>query len=372
MIIGIDGNEANVKYKVGVSVYTFELLWYFYKNAPADVQFVIYLRQPPRPDMPPANNSFTYRVVWGPILWSQVFLPVALFLGAKPDVFLAPAHYAPRFCPCPTVVTIHDLSYFYHPQEFLKKDLHKLTNWTSYSLRHAAKIIAVSKNTKKDIVKFYDIHTDKINVIYNGYIEKKKNEHEHNAIRAANIESIIKTRYFLYVGTIQPRKNIEKLIGAFDTFAKKAPDYKLIIAGKKGWLFEKIYARAERMVKAEKVIFAGYLLESDLSMLYEHAHAFVLPSLYEGFGIPILEAMSAGCPVLCSNTSSLPEVGGDACLYFNPHDTMDIVNKMTQIVEDKTLRDDLVIKGKERVKLFSWKKCGEETLRVLQSTIASS
>jgi len=371
MTIGVDGNEANVEKKVGVSVYAFELLHYFKSQANETTKFVIYLRFAPRTDLPKSDEYFTYQVVNGSLLWSQIFLPLSLHLNKRPDVFFAPAHYAPRFCPCPTVVTIHDLSYFYYPQEFLKEDLHKLKNWTKYSLNNATHVIGVSNNTKDDIEKFYSISKDKVTVIYNGFNEKKKSKATHNEIRATNIEEIISNNYFLYVGTIQPRKNIEKLIEAFDEFIKEKPDYKLVIVGKKGWLYEKIFAKVTELQLEKHIIFTGYLLDSDLGTLYQHAQSFVLPSLYEGFGIPLLEAMSFGCPIISSNTASLPEIGGDACLYFNPNDTMDMRDKINTIVSDTDLRKELIERGKQRVKKFSWDKCGSETLDVLKNVALS-
>lgn len=367
MIIAVDGNEANVEKKVGVSVYTFELLHYFHNNANKDLQFRVFLREKPRSDMPVQNDYFFYQVVPGKILWSQIFLPLALFFNKKPDVFFSPAHYAPRFCPCPSVITIHDLSFYYFPQEFLQRDLHKLEHWTKYSIQNASSVIAVSENTKKDIVKFYQANEEKITVIYNGFNEKEKSRSYANFVRAKNIDEISKMNYFLYVGTIQPRKNIERLIEAYAEVEKEHNDIKLVIVGKKGWLYDDIFEKVIELNMQDKIIFTGFLLDADLAILYQHATAFVLPSLYEGFGIPVLEAMSFGCPVICSETSSLPEVGGDACLYINPSDTMDISKKMQQILSDDKLRETLAAKGKLRTKIFSWEKCGRETLGILIS-----
>src|SRR3989344_7936592 len=173
MIIGIDGNEANVSEKVGVSIYTLKLLEYFEKKATINQQFVVFLKNKPNIDLPPENEFYKYAVIRGNLLWSQTFLPLELYkrkaLGQKIQVFFSPAHYIPRFCPIPTVVTIHDLSYFYYPDEFLKKDLYQLKNWTKYSVEKARKIIAVSNTTKKDLIKFYNLPEEKIEVIYNGY-----------------------------------------------------------------------------------------------------------------------------------------------------------------------------------------------------------
>ena len=356
MIIGVDGNEANVDHRVGVSNYTHKLLSYFKKKANRDLQFTIFLREKPKSDMPKENRFFRYRVVWGKFLWSQVFLPLSLIKN-NIDIFFSPAHYSPRFISIPYVVTIHDLSFFRYPEDFRKRDLLKLTLWTNYSVKRAKKIIAVSQATKKDILKIYKLADEKIKVIYNGFekIKSKSGKWLRN----------IPKNYFLFVGTLQPRKNLATLINAFNLFQKNYPQFELIIAGKKGWLYESLFKQVSDLGLTDKVFFTDYISDKQLEFLYRNAFAFVLPSLYEGFGIPILEAMSFNCPVIASFSSSLPEIGGDACLYFNPLDENDLVKKMKILLENNQLRKELIKKGRQRVKQFSWKKCAQETLDLL-------
>jgi len=360
--IAVDGNEANVEHKVGVSVYTFELLSYFQKKADENVRFTVFLRNPPRSDMPPKSDYFAYEVVPGGFGWSQLFLPLRLGIkyvqGVRYDVFFSPAHYIPRFCPFKTVVTIHDLSYIYFPNEFLKKDLYQLTHWTRYAIEKSSQVIAVSKTTKRDILKEYGVNDTKVTIIYNGYSSEKtvlspKGKRAHP--------------YFLYVGTIQPRKNIKFMISAFSQFIKTHPDHQLIIAGKMGWLSEDVLPYVDTLGLNTSVLFPGYVSDEEKSNLYKNAAACILPSLYEGFGIPLLEAMSHACPVISSFKSSLPEVGGEACLYFDPNEIADLLEKMELIVTDQKIRKDLIEKGKQRIKTFSWEKTSAETLSLLQS-----
>jgi len=369
MIIGIDGNEANVREKVGVSMYTLKLLEYFQRVSNEHDQFIVFLKDTPRDELPFQTTYFKYCVVKGSFLWSQIALPLHLMFSHytknKIDVFFSPAHYAPRFSFCPTVVTIHDLSYFYYPQEFLKKDLFKLKQWTDYSVNRAKKVITVSKTTKKDLVKYYPHIEPKIKVIYNG-MEKEESE---NNTPSTNFKSLTSQKYILYVGTLQPRKNIVTLIRAFRLFHANHPEFKLVIAGKRGWLFDLIFKEAQDLYVNEHIIFPGYVSDEELVGLYRKAFCFVLPSLYEGFGIPVLESMNYGCPVIASFNSSLPEVGGDACLYIDPQKPEDIVSKLELLLEDKTLRKELIKKGKGRISFFSWTKCGKETLELLQSTV---
>lgn len=358
MRIGIDANEANVAEKVGVSVYTFELLKYFQGISNADNQFLIYLRDPPRPELPKEKAFFQYWVVPGHFLWSQLFLPLNLYVKKDIDVFFSPAHYAPRFCPVPTIVTIHDLSYFYYPEEFLKKDLYQLKNWTKYSVKKTRQIIAVSQTTKNDLVKFYQIPEGKIEVIYNGF--------SHVIPNGQKPKTKSQKPYILYVGTIQPRKNLQTLINAFHALLKEKPEYTLVITGKKGWLYENICNQVKTLQLEHKVIFTGYVGDEEKAQLYADASVFVLPSLYEGFGLPILEAMSYDCPVIASSASSLPEIGADVCLYFDPQKPDELKEKMLEVIDNIDLRKELVKKGKQRVQLFSWQKCGQETLEMIK------
>ena len=365
MLIAIDGVGANDPERVGVSVYTYELLKYFHRHSSEEVRFVIYLKDNPRDDMPPQTAYFRYRVVPGPFLWSRVFFPLALMIDKKPDVFFAPAHYLPPYVPCKSIVTIHDVAYEYYPNEFLKADLYKLKNWTRSAVDKTSKVIAVSEHTKKDILKFYSVSEDKVMVIYNGFSHKFQVT---NSKKQTNSKfQILNSKFILYVGTLQPRKNITTLIESFSQLINETNgDLKLVIVGKKGWLYDKIFQKVRTLKLEDRVILAGYIADSELSILYQNASVFVLPSLYEGFGIPILEAMNYGCPVIAANTSSLPEIGGDACFYFDPSDTIDLKNKIVKILEDKKFRDELIKKGKERIKEFSWEKCAEETFSLLK------
>ena len=355
--IGVDGNEANVEKKVGVSVYALNVLKYFSQVAGEEVSFIVYLKSPPFLDLPEENEFFKYKVVSGKFLWSQIYLPLELYLNKKTDVYFSPAHYLPRFCPVPQVVTIHDLAYLYFPDDFTKKDLWQLKNWTKFSIKNAKQIIAVSKTTKKDIVKNYEINENKISVIYNGYEKQIKKP------ALSEVEGLKK--YILFVGTIQPRKNLEVLVDAFSKFSQTNIDFKLVIVGKKGWLFDSIFEKVRVMKLEDKIIFTGHVIDEELIWYYKNAFCLTLPSLYEGFGIPVLEAMSYDCPTIISMTSSLPEIGGDASLYFDPKNSDDLLEKLQSLQANKKLRKELITKGRQRIKEFSWEKCGKETLDVI-------
>ncbi len=362
MYIGIDGNEANVDNLVGVSVYAQSLLSHFQKKADSKTRFTIFLRNKPQNHLPKETEFYRYNTISPFFLFSQITLPLALMVQKDLDVFFSPAHYAPRVSPVPTIVTIHDLSYFYFPQEFLRKDLYQLKNWTKYSVKKAKKVICVSKETKKDLIKFYKTPEEKIEVIYNGY--------EKTAIKPKSHRfKLFKERYILYVGTLQPRKNIQTLIRAFQIFQKESPDFKLVLTGKKGWLYDKIFELVKTLNLQDRVVFTDYVPDGELITLYQNAFCFVLPSFYEGFGIPLLEAMAEGTPVIAAGSSALPEIGGDACLYFDPHNVNGLVRLLSRLKNDEDLRKKMIEEGKKRIKLFSWKKCSDETLKVIKSAV---
>ncbi len=359
MIIGVDGNEANVVNRVGVSVYAFEMLCYFQKNSSETQQFIAYLRKVPLLDLPKETAFFHYQVVKPDFIWSQISLPMHLFMNKKPDVFFSPAHYAPRVSPVPTVVTIHDLAYKFFPNEFLSSDLYKLNKWTEYSVKKAEKVICVSEHTKKDLLKFYPEAASKTSVVLNGYRAHK--------LRTKNLELKTRTPYILFVGTIQPRKNIIALVEAFEEFVQAHPEFELKIVGKKGWLYSETLKRIESSPFRKQIKYLGFVEDKELVALYVNAYATVLPSLYEGFGLPVLEAMSYGSPVIASNTSSLPEVGCDAVLYCNPDDSKTITDALEKL-QDTKLCSALMLKAKKQLKKFSWNKCAVETLKVISSS----
>ena len=356
MTIGVDGNEANVRKKVGVSIYTLNLLKYFKKQANNSLKFIIYLRKDPSSDLPEQNSYFQYKVIPGKFLWSQVYLPLELYRNKNIDVFFSPAHYIPRFCPVPTVVTIHDLAYLYFEKDFLKKDLYQLKNWTKYSINKSTKIISVSKTTKNDIIKNYHVNEEKVTVIYNGFEKPKITE----KLKLKN------EKFILFVGTIQPRKNISTLIDAFNKFKNNYPEFKLLIVGKKGWLYEDIINKVIDLKLENIVNFTDFVADDKLIFLYKNAFCLVLPSFYEGFGLPILEAMSYGCPTIVSQSSSLTEIGGNSSVYFDPKNTQDLLEKLTLLKENPELRNKLIEKGYQQIKKFSWENCGKMTLEILK------
>lgn len=355
MILGVDGNEANVRNRVGIGIYAYELLTQFGQFASDKLQFTVYLKSSPLFDMPKETSNWKYRVVWPKRFWTQFGLPIDLFLHKRPNVFFTPSHYAPRFSPVPTAISIMDLSYVHFPQLFKKSDLYQLNNWTRYSVRKAKRIFTISLASKDDIIREYKVASDKVTVTYPG---TKPTLSAKSRMKKGN--------YILFVGTLQPRKNIERLVEAFAKIKTQFPELELFIVGKKGWLYEEILKAPTKYGVSDSVKFLGFVDDTGLPKLYQEAQCFILPSLYEGFGLPLLEAMKYGCPVITSNVSSLPEVGGEAALYVDPQSAEDIAEKLAKVLSDSKLRAEMTKKGYAQVKKFSWEKTAKETLEALE------
>jgi glycosyltransferase involved in cell wall biosynthesis len=267
-----------------------------------------------------------------------------------------------------TVVTIHDLAFKIFPQHFTKKDLMKLNGLADMAIKNADKIIAISNSTKDDIIRFYPkINREKIAVIHNGFDselfgQKVSQEKSSKILRNYNLEA---GTYLLYVGAIQPRKNLGVLIDAFEKAKEKNPDLKLVLAGAPAWKSENTFEKITHSPFKEDITVTGNLSFENVSILYQNALMFIFPSLYEGFGIPILEAMASGMPVILAKNSSLPEVGGEAALYFATENSAELASCINKIIEDKVLRENLIRKGLEHCKNFSWEKCAQQTLDIL-------
>jgi len=392
MLIAIDGNEANVKNRVGSNVYAYKILCHIYNNnnnnlparnafsiADAGGEFKIYLKQEPLSDLPRETDWWQYKVLKPRFLWTQWRLPLELYLTKnRPDVFFTPGHYAPRFCPVPFVISIMDLAFLRYPDQFKKNDLYQLVNWTKYSVSKAQHIFTISEFTKKEIVNFYHYPEERITVTYPGINEFRIQNSEFRIIfeRLKTKYGLIKEKYLLYIGTLQPRKNLVKLIEAFKKLfihypclagRQALPITHLVICGKKGWLYDDIFTKVKELGLENKVIFTGFISEEEKYVLLKNALAFILPSLYEGFGIPVLEALQVGCSAIVSKNSSLTEVVGDIATYIDDPNSIDsIYQAMLKMVKlDSNKRKELIEKGLKQVKKFSWQKAARQTLAVL-------
>ena len=284
------------------------------------------------------------------------------------DLFIAPTSYIVPALHNPgklrVLMTVHDLIAFLYPKQHNKKAVFTEKLTLKRAAKKAYKILSVSENTKKDLVEQFDIRNQNIEIIPNaasdtfGIIEQDK-------CKSLNNKYDLPEKFIFSVGTLEPRKNYPELLKSYAKIAPYHPDIHLVIAGKKGWLSDSIFKTVDALKLNDKVHFLGYVDEEDLAVLYNLAQLFVYPSLYEGFGIPPLEAMKCACPVVTSNTSSLPEVVGDAALCVNPQDPSAIADAMHNVLTTPTLQDSLIKKGLERHTHFSWDLSARKLLAII-------
>jgi len=307
-------------------------------------------------------------VIPSPRLWTVGRLSLELALR-PPDVLFVPAHSLPPIVPRATVATVHDLGYRHFPGEHppATRWLRRLSN--RWSARRATRVIAVSGATRDDIVRFDGVSPGKITVVHHGHSPAFRPA-EPDAIDAARQRYGLAGPYLLFVGTLQPRKNLERLLRAFDLLAATEPRVSLVLAGALGWQPERL-ARALAGVRArERVSTVGVVDDADLPALLSGAVALAFPSLYEGFGLPALEAMACGTPVLSSTTSSMPEVVGEAGLLVDPLDADAIAAGLARLVRDPALRAELRQRGLARAATFTWERAARQTLGVLRAAAA--
>ena len=350
MHLGIDASRATVPRRTGTESYALNLIRAMLPQA-AGQRITLYFRDAPSPALFPYS---TQRVIPFRRLWTHARLSWEM-VTHPPDLLFVPAHVLPLVCPLPAVVTVHDLGYRHFP------DAHPLAqrlylDWsTRFSASRAAHIIADSQATRRDLVQLCGIPENKITVVYPGRDESFTRVDPAAVCAKYNLPE----RYLLHVGTLQPRKNLLRLIEAA---SHQSSVINLVLVGRRGWLSQPILEAARR----HDVRVLEYVPDEDLAGLYSGATAFVFPSLYEGFGFPVLEAMACGTPVICSNTSSLPEVAGEAALTVDPLDTAALSTAIARVLDDSALRESLIARGYEQIQKFSWEHAARETLIVLE------
>ncbi len=296
------------------------------------------------------------------ILWEQVLQPWAVH-RAGVDLLHGPAFVGPLASACPLVITVHDLSFIFYPQGFRTLNRSYLQLLTRLSARRARRVIAVSHSTKRDLIQHYGLLPDKVDVIHNG-VDASFRPLSADQVAAFRTRAGLPDRFVLFVGTLEPRKNVARLIEAYARLPKERPP--LMLVGGKGWLYDDIFARVEALDLSDEVCFVGYVPAEDLPCWYNAAELFVYPSLYEGFGLPPLEAMACGTAVITSTASSLPEVVGEAGLLVDPAEPAALATAMEQVLSDRELRETMRAAGRVRAQDFSWQKTARCTVNSYQ------
>jgi glycosyltransferase involved in cell wall biosynthesis len=373
MIIGIDASRAVRAQRTGTERYSLEIIRHLLAMPEASKhRWRLYLDAPDRDarltEHLPKTDHIEVCVIPARQLWTHRTLAHEV-MRRRPDVLFVPAHVIPFVLPASrlpaSVVTVHDLGYHAFPETHTWWQRLLIEGGTRWSVRVAQRVIAVSQATANDLTALHHVPAQRIRVIYEAPAQ--------TAIVTPDQAAAVRQRYrlerpyTLFVGTIQPRKNVARLLQAYEWLYRNTPvAWDLVFAGAPGWLSDGLYERAASMGLAQQVRFLGYIPDDDLPALLKGALFFSFPSLFEGFGLPVLEAQSYGVPVLTSNNSSLPEVAGDAALLVDPTDVDAIANAMLRLSQDEVLRQQLIEAGYANVRRFSWEKAAQETLAVLR------
>jgi glycosyltransferase involved in cell wall biosynthesis len=319
-------------------------------------------------EAPAADKSDSWRILPIPterpevrILSEHLALP-AFTRRDHLDLFHGTVNVVPPGLPCPSVVTVHDLAFLRFPDQVTKRRYHYLSRTIRGSVKRATRVIAVSEGTKRDIVELLDVAPEKIAVTPLG-VDERFRPLEKEALATFRHQAGIEGPFALFVGTLEPRKNLPRLVEAFSMIAEEVP-HDLMVIGPEGWLTSEIRETSARLLDRGRLQFRGFVPDGQLPAWYSACDLFAYPSLYEGFGLPALEAMACGAPVLTSCVSALPEVVGDAALPVSPTDVQAIAEGMKRLLLDSELRRDLQRRGIERSKTFTWARTAELTVKL--------
>jgi glycosyltransferase involved in cell wall biosynthesis len=389
--IGIDASRANLRYRTGTEWYCFQLLHHFAKLIPPnDYRVILYVKEPLLPDLQTLPKHWQVKVLhWPPrLLWTQLRLSLHLLRPSqRPDVLFIPAHTIPLIHPQRTVYVAHDLGFERQPSLYAntyiggrlmnllvrlltlgrygtsERDYHR---WSMrYAAVQASRIITISQFTKSELQHFYHVPVERITVVYNGY-------NSATLLPSPLTGTAVQPRdYFLYIGRIEHKKNIVNLLKGFAEFRRvTASPLKLCLVGQFGHGESDIWQTIRNEQLTDAVLLPGYVQQSELSAYWQRALAFVFPTNYEGFGIPILEAMSAGTVVACSDIPPLRELGEDNCLYFDQQSSAAIAQVLQKIVQLLPAeRDRMIVAGRARAQLFSWENCASHTWQVIEGQL---
>lgn len=398
-LISIDASRANSLHRTGTEWYSFHLIQQLKKLIPNTYDVVLYSKEELRNDLKDLPPNWKSKVLsWSPrFLWTQLRLSIEMII-THPDLLFVPAHTIPLIHPKKIVAVIHDIGFERQDELYsdntigystplAKKALNVIVrlftlgrygtserDYHRFSVRlachKATKIITVSEFSKKEIQDVFGVRDDKIRVVHNGL---NMLQDENMNFAAVQKRFGIRKPYILFLGRIEQKKNVPRLVEAFAVLQKKYNfEGQLVLVGEPGYQYETVQQKIDKNHLRSLVIETGWTNGNDLGTIMHNAEIFILPSLYEGFGIPILEAMQMGVPVVCSNIPALLEIGADGAKYFDPESSNDIALQMNSVLTNETQREELIEKGKHRASQFSWIKTGRETWSVIQECLTNN
>lgn len=368
MVIGIDASRAFLKQRTGIEEHSYQVIKHLREVIPSDAEVILYVRKKNSQreidfELP---KNWQVRALWAPRFWTQIALSLEM-LFQSPDVLFVPAHTVPLIHPKRTVVTIHGLEYEYCQEAYSFWERIYMHYSIMWSCKVASTVICVSENTKKDVVKLYRVAEEKIRVIAEGYNQKFQSPNSKNQTKS-KIQITNSRPYVLFIGRLEERKNIVRIIEAFEILKEKySIPHDLVLVGKPGYGYPRIKIQMTNSKFQNDIQEKGYVTEEEKWTLLKNASVFLFPTLYEGFGIPVLEAQSVGVPVVTSNTSSLPEVAGDGAVFVDPLRTESIAEGVQRLLSDEGFRSGIIEKATQNVGRYSWVRCAENIGKTLVS-----
>jgi glycosyltransferase involved in cell wall biosynthesis len=371
MRVGIDATAMPLK-RTGAGNYTFNLIRAL-SRVDSENAYVVFAKTQHVRELGVTTPNFTFVPIdlslrAARLLWEQARLPMHV-RRYRLDVLHSPHYTMPLFCPCRRVVTFHDATFFLYPELHQRVKRVFFRRVIAWSGRHADQLIAVSESTRRDILARCEIAPSRIHTVHIAASPDLVPSSPSAIADGTHRYGLVAGRYILFVGVLEPRKNVPRLVEAFGRLASTFPDLQLAIAGRRGWMYDTLFSLVRELGLEEHVRFLDYVPDDALAALYGGARAFAYPSRYEGFGIPILEAMQCGAPVVTGNMSSLPEIAGDAALLVDPDDTDALASALRRVVTDDDLARSLRQRGFRRASCFSWNRTAEATLAVYRRAL---
>lgn len=367
LTIGIDASRANKPQKTGVEWYAWHVIQGLKKELPEDIRVVLYTQRRLHGPLSELPKNWTQKILnWPPKrLWTQVRLSIEM-LKNPPDVLFIPAHVFPIIHPKKTVMMVHDIAGLTFTEAYNTFERWYSTWSAKHAVSHLWKVITPSEFTKKELQQaFGNACRTPITVIPHGYDTVFKPTHNAEAVKRILATYGVKKPFIMTIGRIEEKKNTKRLIEAYNALREHGHALQLVLVGKPGYGYEEIKATIAQSPYKADIIEPGWVETKDVPRLLHAAEALVFPSLYEGFGIPMLEAMASGTPVIASKGSSLEEVGGSAAMYVEPHHTKDWTATIEHVLKDKTQRQYMKERGLERVKAYNWERCAKQTAGVI-------
>ncbi|PID52206.1 MAG: hypothetical protein CR972_02880 [Candidatus Moraniibacteriota bacterium] len=364
MKIAIDASRAFLHERTGIEEYSYQLIKHLRSPLEKD-HVILFLRYGTKENIDfELPKNWQVKELWSPRLWTYVRFSWSL-LFRQPKKLLVPGHIVPPIHPKSTTVVIHGLEFEIHPEAYSNYEISSMRRGIQNSCKWSRNIVCVSNNTKKDLMRLYDVPKDKIRVVYEG-VNPAMQENKRITSETMAKYQIEKQGYIVFIGRIEERKNISNILKSFEILKKHfALGHKLVLVGKGGYGWERISKEIENHAFAKDIVVTGFVGEEEKWSLLRHAAVFVFPSLYEGFGLPVLEAQQLGVPVVTSNNSSLKEVAKDSAFLVDPMNVSDIAQKINDLIVNVQVRQNIIARGFKNIERFTWERCARLVVKLM-------